>query len=110
MSIQNSISTSTSGLHFFPGGLNAITDTSIMVLNDGDVWVGITIQGLTESEARKMVRCAKKAGFEAGPKKWWSRSENKPLKRKKDADYFSQGFELCQGTTRVDYRIFVDLN
>jgi hypothetical protein len=110
MSTTSRISTSTSGFHFFAGSANATTDTSVMVCNDGDVWISVTIQGLTESEARLMIRCAKKAGFEAEPKRWWSRSEIKLVKRKKDADYFSQGFELHQGTTRVQYRIFVDLN
>jgi hypothetical protein len=109
--IYSSISTSDSGLHFFPGGANATTDTSVMVCNDGEVWVSITIHGLTESEARTMVRCAKKAGFEVGQKRWWKRDlDNGTVKRKTDADYFSQDIELRQATAHVEYEIFVDLN
>jgi len=111
---KSSFKTSDSGAHFFAGGANGRINSSVMVCNDGLVWVSNTVNGLTESEARTMVRCAKKAGFEAGPKTWWKSGPNyepnSVVYRKKDADYYDQEIILRKGDTTVEYTIFVYIN
>jgi hypothetical protein len=111
MSTTSRISTSTSVVNFFPGGADSRTTSSVHIHNDVNVRAINTVSGLTESEARLMVRRAKKAGFEVGQKTWWKRGwESKTVKRKTAADYYDQEIILRRGNTTVQYILFVDLN